>query len=272
MGLKQFLPFPKMLYIYAGYMQFALKKYFLFHLVLVLAICTALYFLFFFMLNRFTAHGREIKMPGITGMDLGAAMKLLESQHFKVSVDSTYEPAMKPMSILKQLPDSGAMVKEGRIAMLTVNMVTPPQIPMPNLVGISYNSAEMLLRNNKLVLNDTVWKNDVHYGAVLEQNYNGHPIKAGDVLPQGSKISLVIGDGGGNTEHDVISVTGMSVDGAKTTLGQYDLRVEIVVKDPTKKITDTLEATVVDQIPKEKNDAGMQNRIKSGDKFILIIE
>ena len=155
--------------------------------------------------------------------------------------------------------------------MLTVNMMTPPKIPMPGLVGISYNSAEMLLRNTKLILADTIHKADINSGGVLEQLYDGHPIPPGDMIAQGSKISLVIGDGAGNTEHEVPDVTTLSVDAARTILDQYHLLVEITVKDPTQKIADTANATVMEQIPKDKNEAGTPNHIKDGDKIILIV-
>jgi len=107
--------------------------------------------------------------------------------HFEVNIDSTYEPSMKPLAILKQVPDTGAIVKEGRTIFLTINMLTPPTIPMPNLVNLSYRSAEMLLRNNKLLVGDTVYKSDIAAGAILEQRYKGAPIKPGEMNHAGEQ-------------------------------------------------------------------------------------
>ncbi len=251
-------------------MKIDLRKYFLFHLAIIIAICIVIYTVFFVTLNYITEHGKEVRMPDVTGMTMDVAVAELSKSHFIVTIDSTYEPNFKPLAVLQQLPDSGSMVKEGRIVMLTVNMVSPPQIPMPNLVGLSYGSAEMLLRNNKLILADTIWKSDVN-SAVLEQTYLGKPIHPGDMLAQGSKISLVVGNGMGNTEHDVRNVIGMSVDGARTVLNEYHLNIEIQLRDPAQAISDTGEATVFDQLPKEFGDDGKPNRIKEGSKFILII-
>jgi len=91
------------------------------------------------------------------------------------------------------------------------------------------------------------------------------------MLLQGSKISLVLGNGEGNTEHDVPNVTGMSVDGARTILLQYHLNIEITLKDPTQQITDTGEASVFDQVPKDRSEDGKVNRIKDGSTITLII-
>jgi beta-lactam-binding protein with PASTA domain len=254
-----------------GIMFDKLKKSFWFHLVLVLAICMILYALFFVGLSRITGHGKEVIVPNVTGKDLTEATAILQSMHFNVSVDSTYEPGVKPLMVLKQMPDTGSMVKEGRIVMMTVNRITPPTIPMPNMVGLSYKSAEMLIRNNKLVLGDTTSKSDVS-DAILEQLYNGAPIKAGEPLIQGSRISLIIGNGMGNTQHDVPDVTGRSVDAAQTILSQYHLQIELVLKDPTRQIADTSETTVFNQDPAAKDSTGKANRIKDGDKIILTIE
>lgn len=253
-------------------MKANLRKYFLFHLAIVIAICVVLYTLFFITLKRITAHGIEVKMPDVTGKDLATARKQLEAMHFNIEVDSLYDPALKPLTIIRQMPDTGSMVKNGRIVMLTVNMVTPPQIPMPNLTGLYYTSAEMMLRNNKLLLADTFHRPDINPDMVLKQVYNGDTIQPGDMIPQGSKISLIIGDGIGNTLHDMPNVTALSVDAALTILSQYHVKVVYTLQDSTKHITDTADANVVDQYPHEKNDAGIPNHIKDSDFVRLTID
>lgn len=142
---------------------------------------------------------------------------------------------------------------------------------MPNLVNLSYRSAEMLLRNNKLKVGDTSYRPDIAGGAILEQNFKGSPIKAGEMIAQGSRINLVIGDGLGNTEFDVPPVTGLSVDEAMTILNQYNLQVVLVPSDPLSSITDTASAIVVDQEPEDKNAMGGTNRIKESDIINLKI-
>jgi len=245
-------------------MKGKLKNSFAFNLGIVLVLCILLYILFFASLKCVTRHGKEVQIPDVRGKDVHEAVTLLKSLHFEINVDSTYEPSMKPLAILKQVPDTGSIVKEGRTVFLTVNMLTPPSIPMPNLVNLSFRSAEMLLRNNKLLVGDTIYKPDIAAGAILDQKFGGNTIKPGTPIVQGSRISLIIGNGLGNTEWPVPNVTGMTVDEAMTVLNQFNLQPIIVAGDQLSAISDTLTAYIIDQQPREFNDAGEHNRIKMG--------
>ncbi len=248
-----------------------IRKSFLFNLAVVILLCAILYALFFATLHWITRHGEEVKIPNVRGKDMNTAITQLKGMHFEVYVDSTYEPAMKPLAVLKQVPDTGSIVKEGRTVFITVNMLTPPRIPMPNLVNLSYRSAEMLLRNNKLMVGDTSYKPDIATGAILEQNYKGEAIRPGELVSQGSKISLVIGNGRGNTEWDVPEVTGMSYDEALTILNQFNVVVQPHAASEMENLSDTSTAVVVDMAPTPLNASGGHNRLKMGDVVDLIL-
>ena len=247
------------------------KKSFLFNLGIVLLLCTILYVSFFTTLHWITRHGEELQIPDVRDKSIDIAMTQLKGMHFEINVDSTYEPSIKPLTVLKQVPDSGSVVKQGRTVFLTVNMLMPPYIPMPNLVNLSLRSAQMLLRNNKLMMGDTSYKPDIAAGAILEQRYKGTEIRPGEMIAQGSKISLVIGDGLGNTEFNVPDVTGQTVEEAMTVLNQYSLTPIIVANDQLSAINDTPSARVVSTEPGAINEAGAPNRIKEGDNIMLRI-
>ena len=253
-------------------MEKNIRKTFVFNLLVVLGLCAVLYVCFFATLHWLTKHGEEVKIPDVRGKDIGMAAAKLRKLHFEVNVDSTYEPAAKPLTILKQVPDTGSIVKEGRTVFLTVNMLMPPRIPMPNLVNLSLRSAEMLLRNNKLLLGDTIYKPDIAAGAILEQRYKGQPIQPGDLVLQGSKISLVIGNGLGNTEWDVPDVTGITVEEAMTILNQYNIQPILTVADQLSEIRDSSSAVIVDQEPRALDADGKVNRIRMGSILELRIK
>src|SRR5690606_15523086 len=107
---------------------------------------------------------------------------------------------------------------------LIVNKQNPPETPMPSLVNLSFRSAEMLLKSNKLKLGDTTMRPDMAQGAVLEQLVNGKVITAGTMVPQGSKIDLVIGDGLGNKEINVPDITGLTYPEAVAMLSGSNLQ------------------------------------------------
>lgn len=238
------------------------KRIFLKNLVIVLILCVALYILFFASLRWITHHGEEVKIPDVSGMDMKAAIAKMNSMDFDVLVDSTYEPKQKPYAVLKQIPDVGSVVKRGRTVFITVNKTVPPMTPMPNLISLSYRSAEMILRNNKLMLGDTTYKPDIAQGAVLAQLLNGNDIKPGQMIPQGSRISLVLGDGLGNTQFNVPDVIGMPYDEGVATLMGMGLQYTAIWDGD---ISDSSAAIIYTQSPKALNELQAPNRIKAGD-------
>ncbi len=247
------------------------KKSFWFHLLIVLALSSILYMSFFVSLRYITHHGEELKIPQVIGKDMHTAISILQAMTFDVLVDSTYEPKLKPFTVLRQMPDSGSAVKKGRVVFITVNKAIPPQTPMPDLAGsgMSFRSAEMMLRNTKLLLGDTLHKPFIAKDAVMQQLYKGKDIKAGELIPMGSKIDLVIGDGLGITQFNVPDVIGMSTMEGSALLSGNGL-IYAVVSDGV--ITDTTTAIIYDQSPRPKNELGAPNRIKAGDIIDLRIK
>lgn len=250
-------------------MKEEVKRSFWFNLLVVLGIFTTIYILFFWALGCLTHHGEQVTIPNLKGKPMAVAISQLHDLHFEVHVDSTFEPTAKPLAVLKQVPDSGSVVKTGRIVMITVNAVTPLHVPMPNLISLSFKSAEMLLKNNKMFVGDTTYVPDIARGAIKEQKYKGKPIRPGEMIPQGSRIDLVIGNGLGNTDLNVPDLVHMTVDEARAILNANNL---VLFPFPMGDIYDTAEAIVISQNPKAFNDAGQPNKIKMGDMVELTIK
>ena len=250
-------------------MKEEVKRSFWFNLLVVLGIFTTIYILFFWALGCLTHHGEQVTIPNLKGKSMAVAISQLHDLHFEVHVDSTFEPTAKPLAVLKQVPDSGSVVKTGRIVMITVNAVTPLHVPMPNLISLSFKSAEMLLKNNKMFVGDTTYVPDIARGAIKEQKYKGKPIRPGEMIPQGSRIDLVIGNGLGNTDLNVPDLVHMTVDEARAILNANNL---VLFPFPMGDIYDTAEAIVISQNPKAFNDAGQPNKIKMGDMVELTIK
>jgi beta-lactam-binding protein with PASTA domain len=133
---------------------------------------------------------------------------------------------------------------------------------MPNLQNLSFRSAELILKSNKLILGDTTYKPDIASGAILSQLYKGQEIRPGMMVPQGSRIDLVIGDGLGNTEFNVPDVVGLTYDEASSMLDGNGLTVTAIWEGD---ITDSAMAVVYIQYPSAINEVNAPNRIKQGD-------
>ncbi|OJW77340.1 MAG: hypothetical protein BGO69_18330 [Bacteroidetes bacterium 46-16] len=238
------------------------RRSFWFNLLAVTLLGIVLYMLFFISLGYITAHGKELKVPDVTHKDMKAAVKVLKGMSFEVSVDSTYDPKLAPYTVLSQIPEVGSVVKGGRTVFITVNKKNPPMTPMPNLINLSFRIAEMQLKNNKLMLGDTSYQPDIAQGAVLKQMINGQEIRPGQMVPQGSKISLVIGDGLSNVLLDVPNVVGMPYPEATALIAGSGLTYTSIFVGP---INDTVSAVVTKQSPRSVNELGVTNHIKEGD-------
>lgn len=238
------------------------RRSFAFNLAVVILLFIVFYVLFFASLGIITRHGKEVKVPDMSNRDVRMAVNELEKMNFEVDIDSAYDPKQKPYVVLSQMPEVGSVVKDGRTIFLTVNKAEPPLTSMPNLLNLSYRSAEMILKSNKLILGDTTYKPDIAKGAILQQLYRGQPIRPGQMLPQGSRIDLVIGDGLGNTQFNVPDVTGMGYQEGIAILNGNGLNFTAVWEGD---ITDSASAIIYDQTPRSSNELSAPNRIKEGD-------
>ena len=196
------------------------------------------------------------------GKSLNTAKTSLEGLGFEVDVDSSYDPTQKAFTVLAQMPDANAIVKKGRTIFLTINKAEPPLTPMPKLTDLSYRSAVLILSSSRLVLGDTIHRPDFAKGTVLDMLFKGRPIKPGDMVPQGSKIELVIGEGFGNVESNVPDVIGMNADEGIAILNGNGLIVTTIWDGP---IDDSANAIIYKQTPSPYNELDIPNRIKEGD-------
>lgn len=246
-----------------------IQKTFLGSLLIIAAICAVLYFAFFLSLGFITGHGEEVTVPDLLGKSVQESVAILEKQGFEIDVDSSYSPEQKALIILGQQPAGGTTVKAGRTIFIIVNKLTPPQTPMPNLVNMSFRSAEMLLVNSRLILGDTIFKPDIAQGAVLNQMIDGKDIAPGTMIPQGSKITLVIGDGLGNKEINVPDLSGLSYPEALAILSGSNLNYTVVFDGA---ISDTTSAGVYTQQPAAFNEYNEPNKISEGDNIDIRVK
>lgn len=238
-------------------------------IAVIALICVVLYWLFFASLGWITGHGKELNVPKLQGKSLKESIRILEAAGFDIDIDSTYNPEVKPLIVLDQQPEGGTTVKEGRTIFLIVNKQSPPSTKMPNLVNMSYRSAEMLLKSSKLILGDTTMRPDMAQGAVLAQLFNGKEIAPGADIPQGSRISLVIGDGLGNKDINVPDLNGMTYPEAIAVLSGSNLNYTVVFDGD---ITDTTSAVVYQQVPEAINEFNETNKILEGDNVDIRVK
>ena len=228
-----------------------------------IVLALSVFALFLLSLKWITHHGRSSTVPNVAGKNYEEAMKLLRKAGFDVEIqDSIYVDTMKPLSVIKQIPDADEIVKSNRTVFLVISRAVPPIVEMPNLVGYSYRNAEMVLKNMDLKIGDTTSKPDFAKNAVLEQLYNGQSIAPGTKIRKGSTISMVLGDGVGKREFAVPEITGMQFCDVKNKLEQSGIVIGAVIADPD--VKDTCSAWIIRQNPERFDDEKQLNHIRTG--------
>jgi eukaryotic-like serine/threonine-protein kinase len=184
-------------------------------MLLSLAITAGLLFLlmvlyFYVYLPSMTNHGETITVPSVEGMHLTELEDFLVKRGLRYEVnDSSFSDEYPALTILKQYPEPGSKVKEGRVIYISLNRVTPPSVPLPDLVDGSLINAEAVLRGNELKRGRIELVHGPFLHLVKGMKYNGEVIEPGTRIPKGSVIDLVVEDGGSNSiaAPDVIGYT-----------------------------------------------------------------
>ena len=213
-----------------------------------IALAFLILFLFIFSLKWCTHHNESKSIPFVLGKSLQDAEKILDTAGFSIEIlDSLYVDTAKPLQVLKQVPEAEEIVKVNRTVYLTINRAVPPIVEMPNLVGYSYPSAEMAIKNANLRVGDTTFKPNFAKNTVLEQLYDGNPIKPGTKIRMGSSISLVLADGLGQQKFPVPNLVGMTYCDARSLLRANGLDFASVIGNED--VTDTCNAYIYKQLP-----------------------
>ena len=220
-------------------------------------------FLFFQTLDFWTNHGEYLKVPDVKGKNYLEAVASLEKDGFDVVVqDSVFYDTLAPLVIVKQFPDPDATVKVNRTIYLTINRAIAPMIDMPNLVGMSFRNAELELRSRGLKLGDTIYVPDIAKNAVKDMTLNGQPLKPGDKIAMGSRVSLVLGAGIGDEEIPVPDLFGMPYPEALALVEAGGISFSVILLDPDLK--DTTAGFVYWQNPERYTEDKKLNRIRPG--------
>ena len=180
---------------------------------------------FYAYLPSITNHGETITVPNVEGMSLAKVSEFLEEHDLRYEIsDSAYSSDHPPLTVLKQVPIPGSKVKENRKVYISVNQITPPTVPMPDLIDGSLINAEAVLKGSELRRGKIHLVRGPFLNVVKEMRVDGKTIAPKTVIPKGTIIDLVVMDGGSNIlpTPDVI---GMSLEDAKIPLLGSNLNI-----------------------------------------------
>lgn len=147
-------------------------------------------------LNAYTHHGEGVAVPELSGLNYTRAIEVAQEKGLMlVANDSTYIKEMPSGCVVLQQPIAGSLVKEGRIVYVTINSLTLPRVPIPDLIdNSSYREAQakllaldFVVLPPKLVEGEKDWV----YGILCD----GRRLISGDLVAKESHLTLLIGNG-----------------------------------------------------------------------------
>lgn len=239
--------------MFKGLLQFLKSKTFFKHLTIYIVSVALLCWMVISWLGSTTNHGEVIKVPDFAGVGLKELDKFIEDKnlHYLV-IDSLYDTKAKKGVVIKQEPEAGEEVKEGRTIYLYVTSVLPPSIEMPKLVDCSLRQAAAMITTFGLKLGKPKFVPDQCANCVLEQLVKGKKIAPGTKIEKGTVIELIVGKGLSDEEVGVPCLYGLSRKEALAKLAESSLSIGAAGYDVPK---DSITGRVYRQIPSCSKDA-----------------
>ncbi len=158
-------------------------------------------------LDSYTRHGEEIVIPNLYEKSLSDAKRELGTMELNVCVSDTgYVKKLAAGCILDQIPEAGTKAKAGHTIYVVINASSSPYITIPDIIdNSSLREAEARLRAlgfklapARLIAGEKDWV----YGI----EYNGRDLSAGDRVPAGKELCVVVGDGSTNLDENLDSL------------------------------------------------------------------
>ena len=192
--------------------EFFKKHYILKHILLLLIVIIALFAGLILWLEDYTRHGEQKLVPNVIGMTEENAATLILGRELNYEVvDSVFRTGALPGAVVDQDPKADAFVKKERKVYLIINAKSAQMTPLPEVIDLSLRQAQALLIGADFKIKEVVYKPSDYRDLVLEVQYNGKKVEAGEDIPAFSELVLHIGDGGIKIESDTIAADSATI-------------------------------------------------------------
>ena len=208
-----------------GRLHFLKEKKFYINLLIILALCGVLLWITFRLLDKYTRHDKVYTMPDFVGQDFQQVKHDYHKDFNFILIDSVYPKGQQPGSIYQQDPLPGSKIKKGRNVYAIIVAVTPEKTIMPNLKNLSLREAIGRLESSGLDVERLDYETYSYKNNVIDQYYDGQPIKEGTELVKGSKIVLKVGFGQDRMRAKVPNLIGKPASETKRLLNLLGLNL-----------------------------------------------
>ena len=220
-----------------SFFKYIFSKWLVINVLLAVAVLAVGFFMTLGMLEHVTLHGETITVPNLKTYTLDEVDETLNelSLNYKVIDSSAYTPKFAKNSVIKQDPESGSAVKDGRVIYLTINASGYSSMRVPNLIGKTNRQAVSYLKAIGFKVGKFEFRKDIGKNVVLDLKHNGQIIDTLTSLPKQSVIDLVLGTGFASERTHLPYMLGDDLEKAKNKLVEVSLNVGVVRYDEEKK-------------------------------------
>lgn len=213
-------------------MKFNLKKFwkesvfafFLKNIVLAVVIFVVMANIVLFAIDGYTRHGEAETVPDLRNMYVEEAEVVLASQGLSLQViDSMYDRQKTLGAIVEQTPPAASTIKKGRSVYVIINSTTVRKVPVPDVRDVSLRQAEATLGIIDLKVGRIEYKPSEYKDLVLDMLLDGKSIPAGQRVPEGTAITLVVGQGSGTDAAFVPDLLGLPLAAARDKVREANL-------------------------------------------------
>ena len=190
-----------------------------------------------------------VLVPPVANLRQGQAIEEIEDAGLKVTVDSEPSDKVKKDFAVRTVPPEGKEVTKGTRVRLLVSS-GPEQVAVPEVTGLSRESAEARLRDEGFGVSVVEQESDVPEGDVISQSPG-----AGTELTRGETVTITVSTGRPQVDvPDVIGIKERSATSRLASAGLEPVTQERTVTDPAQ------DGVVIEQrpAPGTQVDAGRQ--------------
>jgi eukaryotic-like serine/threonine-protein kinase len=196
----------------------------------------------------------EVLVPAVEHLTEVQAVRELHQAGLEVTTDPEFSDTVKKGMAIRTFPPEGTEVTRGTRVRLLVSQ-GPEQVTVPDVTGLTRDSAEGRLRDERLEVAVEEQESDEPEGDVISQSPAG-----GTRVSRGDTVTIVVSTG--RPQVSVPDVVGMTEERASARLGSAGLTVsrqERTVTDPTQ------DGVVVEQRP------GAGTEVDEGEQVVIVI-
>jgi eukaryotic-like serine/threonine-protein kinase len=196
----------------------------------------------------------EVLVPAVAGLPQKVAINTLEDAGLEVTIDREFSDSVKKDLAIRTLPREATRVTRGDRVRLIVSS-GPEQVTVPDVTGLSRDSAESRLRGEGLGVSVAEQESDETEGDVISQSPAG-----GTELTKGETVTITVSTG--RPQVDIPDVIGLSERSASSKLRSAGLTPVTQERTVTDESQDGL---VVEQRP------GSGTQVDKGREVVIVI-